>query len=194
MNKNEFLRELENRLKHLPKEDREDALHYYREYFDDMQAEDGEDVTNRVGDPKEVARGILTDCTEKQIKRQKEKGGVKNGAVMLWMILLGICAAPIALPVILVILVLFLCLLIVLFSIVFSIVVCGACVLVGAVAMLPGLFWAVGIGQKLVIAGYVALLLGVGVLLLVATIKLSELFVRFVAWIFRKCFSKKEGK
>ena len=139
MNKNEFLRELENRLKHLPKEDREDALHYYREYFDDMQAEDGEDVTNRVGDPKEVARGILTDCTEKQIKRQKEKGGVKNGAVVLWMILLGICAAPIALPVILVVLVLFLCLLIVLFSIVFSIVVCGACVLSGT-AFRAGVF------------------------------------------------------
>lgn len=192
MNQKAFLQELEKHLKHMPKEDREDALSYYREYFADMGVADEEDVSAAVGTPKEVARTILADCTEKQVERQKQDGGVKNGAKVIWLVLLGICASPIALPFILVLVVLFLCGIIILFSIVLCVVMTGFVTLAGGVAVLPGILWAAGIGQKLVLAGYAVLMIALGLLFFVATVKLSEYFIRFIAWLFRKCFAKKE--
>ena len=50
MNKTEFLKALTKQLKYLPKEDREDAISYYSEYFEDSGIDDNEDVALRFGD------------------------------------------------------------------------------------------------------------------------------------------------
>ena len=39
MNRNEYMKELEQALKRLPKAEREEALSYYNEYFDDAGPE-----------------------------------------------------------------------------------------------------------------------------------------------------------
>ena len=39
MNKHTFLQRLEKALRHIPKEDREDAISYYTEYFEEMGAD-----------------------------------------------------------------------------------------------------------------------------------------------------------
>ena len=98
MNKTEFIKQLEKRLKRLPKEDREDAIRYYEEYFEEMGADDSTDVTNTLGAPDEIAREIIATCTEKHMDAQKERGGIKNNTTVIWMIILGICASPVAVP------------------------------------------------------------------------------------------------
>lgn len=73
MNKTEYLKQLNTCLKHLPKEDREDALHYYEEYFEDMGIDDTVNVSEQIGTPEEIAKEIIANCTEKHIETQKRK-------------------------------------------------------------------------------------------------------------------------
>ena len=67
MNKKEFLGSLEKHLKYLPKEDREDALNYYSEYIDDYNFAENEDISAKLGNPKDIAKNIIKECAEKHI-------------------------------------------------------------------------------------------------------------------------------
>lgn len=71
MNKKKFLDVLNRKLRHLPKEDRADAIAYYEEYFAEMNLGEDEDVTLQVGQPANIARDILGNCTEKHLDKQK---------------------------------------------------------------------------------------------------------------------------
>lgn len=88
MNKKKFLEVLQRKLRHLPKEDWEDAIAYYEEYFAEMALSEEEDVTLKIGKPEDIAREILGNCAEKHFDTQKEKGGIKNSAKLIWIILL----------------------------------------------------------------------------------------------------------
>ena len=50
MNRNEYMKELEQALKRLPKAEREEALSYYNEYFDDAGPEREAGVMEELGD------------------------------------------------------------------------------------------------------------------------------------------------
>lgn len=192
MNKKAFMEELKRRLKHLPKEDREDAITYYEEYLADMDLEDAADVTAQMESPKEIAREIIANCTEKRIDNQKEEGGVKNSAAMIWTVILGICAAPFAIPIIGAILIILFAFLLVIISFVFVIGLTGVClVLVGVCSAMATIF-AAGIGQKLVCIGMGLTGVALGVLLLIATIKLAEWMTRGVAKLFKKLIVRKK--
>lgn len=191
MNKKAFMEELKRRLKHLPKEDREDAINYYEEYLADMDLEDTEDVAAQLGSPKEIAREIIANCTEKRIDNQKENGGVKNSAAMIWTVILGICAAPFAIPIVGAILIILFAFLLVIISFVFVIGLAGAClVLIGVCSAIAAIF-ASGIGQRLVCVGMGLIGVAIGVLLLIATIKLAEWMTRGVAKLFKKFIVRK---
>ena len=64
MNKEGFIKELDKRLKYIPKEDREDAIEYYTELISDMGLDEAHDITERLGSPKECAKKILDECTQ----------------------------------------------------------------------------------------------------------------------------------
>lgn len=192
MNKKAFMEELKRRLKHLPKDDREDALTYYEEYLADMDLEETADVTDCLGSPAEIAREIIVNCTEKRIDNQKENGGVKNSAVMIWTVILGICAAPIAIPLMGVLLCVLFAILLVVISCVLAIGLAGVCFLIVSVCSVMAAIFALGIGQKLVCVGMGLIGFAVGILLLVATIKLSDWMTRGIAKLFRKLIVRKK--
>ena len=73
MNKQAFMQELEYRLRHLTDDDRLDALEYYSEYIDDLNLPPEGDVCVHLGTPKEVARQIIAQTTERKIEEQQEK-------------------------------------------------------------------------------------------------------------------------
>ena len=99
MNKQEYLSELEAHLASLSEEERNDALRFYEEYFEDMDIDDTVNISEQIGTPEEIAKEIIANCTEKHIETQKEKGGVKNSTLVIWMIILGIIASPVAIPI-----------------------------------------------------------------------------------------------
>ena len=104
MNKYTFLQRLEKALRHIPKEDREDAISYYTEYFEEMGADDNQYISTIVTIPDDTslkdisihdADGdcliggqtadsytldlsygdlALTDCTEKNVDMKDSDG------------------------------------------------------------------------------------------------------------------------
>ncbi len=61
MTKKEFLTELKGRLATLPERERENALRYYSDFFDDAEGESEENIVRSFGSPIEVADAILKD-------------------------------------------------------------------------------------------------------------------------------------
>ena len=55
MNKNEFLKQLDQLLSDFPEEERREAMEYYVEYFDEAGPEKEDEVLKELGSPQEVA-------------------------------------------------------------------------------------------------------------------------------------------
>lgn len=182
MNKKEFMAELERRLKYVNAEDREDAVRYYNEYLCDMNVSEEEDVCAKLGKPKDVAAGIITECTEKMIadKDSNKEGGSRKK--IIWLVVILVCSMPITIPVAFVILICLFCFLVVAGSFLFS-----------GVGALSGVALAAGIGQKLVCAGVGMVLIAIGVMMLVGVYELGRLAVRLIVKLCKK-LSKKENK
>lgn len=192
MNKQEFIKELEYCLRHLPKEDRDDAVSYYTEYLGDMDVADYEDVTAKLGTPKEVAKNIIDNCTAKAVEEQKENRTVKGSGKVVWLVILGIFSLPLSLPLAITVFTLAFALIVVVFSLLFAFGVTGvSLVIAGIFAFFKSFFVgglasiAVGIGGSMVIAG-------VGALLMVSTVELFKVVVGTIGRIFSKRRNKKE--
>jgi hypothetical protein len=61
MNRYEWLTKLNTGLRKLPPQDREAAMEYYEEYFDEAGPENEQIVIEELGDPGNIARQILAD-------------------------------------------------------------------------------------------------------------------------------------
>lgn len=192
MNKKKFLDVLNRKLRHLPKEDREDAIAYYEEYFAEMNLAEDEDVTWKVGQPENIAREIVENCTEKHLDRQKEKGGIKNSATVIWMILLGICASPIAIPIAAALIVLLFACVVVVASAVFAFGCAGVAIILAGIFHIPCIFWATGFAQKMVCFGMGAIAIGLGMLIFIGVMKMAKYLVCGIAFLFRRIFNRKK--
>ncbi len=63
MNREEFMRQLESLLQNINRTEREEALQYYNDYFDDAGAENEQEVIEALGNPARVAETIKRDLT-----------------------------------------------------------------------------------------------------------------------------------
>lgn len=106
MNRQEFMRQLESLLSEIPASEREDALAYYNNYFDEAGAENEARVIMELGSPEAVAKNIIADVQqesgdysspepeeyERQImpkqNRTTEKQGMSQSTKILLIILL----------------------------------------------------------------------------------------------------------
>lgn len=61
MNKIEFMRQLERLLQNISEQERQEALHYYADYFDDAGPENEQAVIEALGNPARVAENIRRD-------------------------------------------------------------------------------------------------------------------------------------
>lgn len=61
MSRNDFMKQLEHLLGNLPSAEREAALQYYNDYFDDAGAENEKEVIEALGNPARVAENIKRD-------------------------------------------------------------------------------------------------------------------------------------
>lgn len=66
MTKNEFISQLREALEALPEEEREAALEYYSEYFDDAGEENQEKAAAELGDPQKVAEQVAASSPQKK--------------------------------------------------------------------------------------------------------------------------------
>lgn len=64
MNRKEFLERLEVLLAVIPEEERQEALHFYQDYFEDAGEENEDQVIHELGSPEKVAALIKADLLE----------------------------------------------------------------------------------------------------------------------------------
>ncbi len=77
MTKREFLRNLQDALQALPYEERNEALDYYENYFEEAGLENEQSIINELGDIKDLAQKILNNepLLPQAVKKvQKEEG------------------------------------------------------------------------------------------------------------------------
>lgn len=96
MNKQEYMRQLEIKLKRLPKDDFERAVEYYEEYFAEAGEEHEQKAIEDLGSPQEAADQIIKDFALNYSKEPVKD--VKSGMNALWVGVLALFAAPLALP------------------------------------------------------------------------------------------------
>lgn len=115
MTKNEYMNQLTWYLRKLPKQEYEDAVEYFTEYFNEAGPEGEQDLIRELGSPKEAARELINNLLDQKVKEEKQGGR----SSVIWIAILAVCAAPIAAP-----------LLFVLLAIGFSLLICALCCVV----------------------------------------------------------------
>ncbi|MCI8370962.1 MAG: DUF1700 domain-containing protein [Lachnospiraceae bacterium] len=78
MNREEFMKQLERLLQNLPEEERQDALQYYEDYFEDAGPDRETEVIRELGSPEHVAESICEDLDMNQQKNPWESKEAKN--------------------------------------------------------------------------------------------------------------------
>ena len=66
MNKETYLQDLKKALKILPQSDRDEAIEFYEEYFEDAGIENEAKVIEELGEPKVLAKKILVDVVDRK--------------------------------------------------------------------------------------------------------------------------------
>ncbi len=129
MNKNEFIRELKEKLKRLPSSEIDSAVSYYEEYFNEAGQENEQNILAQLDSPSAVASKIIGEYAINTAEEPKEKNSQKT----LWIVLLAIFASPIALPLALAVVIVAIALLVSLFAIFLSFCLVGSLLAGGGV-------------------------------------------------------------
>ena len=194
MNKQEYMQQLEHYLRHLNDEDRLDALEYYSEYIDDLGLDPGDDVCARIGTPREVSRQIIAQTTERKIDEQNTKRTAKGSGSIIWLIILGIFASPIALPLAIALVVILIAFLIIVGSVLFALFVSGAAMIISGVAACVMSFFSGSVSGVFFTAGCGLFVLGAGILIMIGAIKLAGLTGRCLSAIVKNFLRKRAAK
>lgn len=101
MTRAEFIAELRGRLYTLPAEDRENAVQFYEEYFDDAGPENEQAVMDELGSPENVANKILSgegNITPAQSWKTPGRGAPKEtdtAGLKIAVVILAVISSPI---------------------------------------------------------------------------------------------------
>ncbi|MFI3177215.1 MAG: DUF1700 domain-containing protein [Eubacteriales bacterium] len=81
MNKQLFMNELETLLRDVPESEKEEAIQYYQDYFEDAGEECEAVVLEELGTPEEVASQIKTTLYESGESYEYGEQGIQNGTI-----------------------------------------------------------------------------------------------------------------
>jgi hypothetical protein len=131
MNKKEFLDKLNQKLAALSQEERESAMKYYEDYFEDAGEEKEQEVISQLGSPEEIAKGILKENGKEEIEQEEtnqepiNQERKINYVGLIIFILICIFFFPVIFPIFMTIL-----------GIAFGFMIAGIAILIAAVAVL----------------------------------------------------------
>ncbi|KAI4446901.1 hypothetical protein C823_001419 [Eubacterium plexicaudatum ASF492] len=170
MSKQEYMRQLKERLKRLPKEDFERAVAYFEEYFAEAGEENEAKAAQDLGSPQEAADQIIRDMALNYSKEPVQN--VRKGLNGLWVAVLALFAVPVAMPLLLTGAILVLVAVIVVWTLFLALFIAAVCaVIAGPLTIVAGFsvitksfavfltcvgigFMAMGIGAACVYATY----------------------------------------
>lgn len=168
MDRKTYMEAMERELRRLPKEEREEAILYYSEYFDDAGPEHEAEVIEELGAPKETAAQILREVAIKRLEEPEK--AAKKGLSTVWIVILGLCAAPIGLPLLLALITVGLALVICVLAVFFAVLFVGVTLLAaGVIGVGAGFyFMPTQFASALAVAGSSFMVVGIGLLFLLA--------------------------
>lgn len=213
MSRAEFMEKLKTLLADIPEGERQEALNYYEDYFEDAGVENEQQIIASLGSPERVARTIkdgLHDVhgeqdreevvqygTEGKKKFSDRIKGLGNGGLIL-LLILAIFALPILGPVVIGIGSALIGILAAVTAVLFALVIAGIALLVAGASVFASaigcLFVTPAVGIMLM--GVSLLILGIGILVTVLGIwvvtKVVPPVIRWFVRSVRKIFEKKE--
>lgn len=157
MNKNKFMKILSDNLSPLSKEERENALRYYEEFFEECESE--EKALEELGDPYIIAQQILSESgavTSYQPDENTHKNNSnskKSGSDIVWLILVLILTFPLWVGIAGGLFGILIAVIAIIFALVVSFVSAGGALLVSGTLML---FSSVPVGLGLIGLGFVS--------------------------------------
>jgi uncharacterized membrane protein len=178
MTKDQYLASLHKQIRRLPSEDREKAMEYFKEYFE--EAGEGKEVQamEHLGTPKDAAAQIIRDMAFRHTQESNES--VRRGMNAVWVGILAVCAAPIALPMLTAVaalllsyIVVVLCLMIAAYLLAVSFLISMPFLIFGALLLVANDF-----PSSICTLGVGLLMAGVGVFLISGTTKFGKLFIK----------------
>lgn len=199
MNREEFMLKLESLLQNISREEREEALQYYNDYFDDAGVENEADIIKELGSPEKVARSLTEDIGEchsdegeysemgynytsenvNSIPAVKKKPWTNDTLKLILIVLIVIVGAPIIMPIAAVPL----ALLIAAAALIFGVLVSGIAIAIAGICMI--IF---GISKIPVAAALTLGFSGIGLMLVAAGIALTILIWKVVSRVVPKVF------
>lgn len=190
MTRSEYMKELKERLYRLPGDEREAALSYYEEYFDEAGPDRENDVIRELGSPASVASRILADYAMKAARQYPHNP--KKGLSAIWFVLLAILAAPLAFPVIFGLF----GAMIALIATVFATGAAGIAVIIGGVVLFASGFFGLFAtpATALVFFGAAFILWGVGKIIFTLIGAVLSLMGDFISWLFDRSTGEYHGR
>jgi uncharacterized membrane protein len=180
MTRKEFMDELRSRLSRLPADEKEEALSYYEEYFDEAGSDREQDVIRELGSPASVASRILADHAVKEAREAPYNP--RKGFSAVWAVLLAIFAAPLAIPAVIAIIGIMIAIL----AVVFAVGAAAVGLLIGGFALFIGGFFGLfsSPASALIIFGVAFLLWGAGKIIFTIIGASLSLLGQLTSWMF----------
>ena len=221
MSRKAFMARLDELLADITEAEKDEALSYYEEYFEDAGPENEEEVISSLGSPEKVAATIKAGLSENAqeegefsetgytnsyydvkdevatINRRKGLGGIGTGG---WILILILCvfALPILGPILLGIVGTIFGVLVAIAAVIFAVLVTGVALVAAAIAMVVAGFATLFITPLVGIAliGAALLVAGIGILLAILGVwvitKVLPPVIRGLVELIRKPFVRKE--
>jgi uncharacterized membrane protein len=180
MTRKEFMQELRDRLSPMPPNEREAALSFYEEYFDEAGPNREQEVIAELGSPASVASRILADHAVKEARESPYNP--KKGFSAFWAVLLAVFAAPLAIPAVVVIV----ALMIAGVAVIVAIGATAIGLLIGGIALFVSGFFGLFAtpATALILFGAAFLLWGLGKIVFVIVGAVISLLGQTVSWFF----------
>lgn len=196
MKREEYLSQLRKYLKRLPKDDYENAMEYFIEYFEEAGEEGEQKVIEELGTPKEAAGELLSNLLTKKVntpKKGKEKHYTKN---VMFLSILAILTAPISVPLAISLIVVVGCLLISLACVIGSVFVSGIAFALAGIKLIFRAFVAIPFSASgtLVIGGMGIFAIGCSILIILLGIWLIRIFKNWIPHFVQKAAKIRRGK
>ena len=203
MSKEEYLNQLHKYLRKLPRQDYEDAMEYFTEYFQETDEEGAAELMKELGTPKEAARELMANLLDKKIEehqnyetdgytRAEKKGSGKH---VIWIALLVLFAAPVGAPLLVALAAVVLSLIVCMLAILLCVVLLAAClIIIGGKIIARGIL-AVPISMSgfAMLTGSGLLAMGAGILGVLLCIYLCKWSSMLIAKLVRRITNRKRG-
>ena len=172
MNRDEYIKRLEYRLRRLPKEDYDKALSYFTEYFEEAGPENEYQAIEDLGAPELAADQIIREFAVENAREPVKN--VRHGFSAVWIGILAVFAAPIGLPFALMLGLLGLMLVAVIFMLIFCVFILTVSVAVSSIPCIIIGIWMLftSFADGVATLGLGLIGLGIGILLIMGSIGL----------------------